>query len=1227
MPSQDFAREQQQFEDFFQQFYHVQISDAVLQGKKSIDIDFSLLDKFDPEFADRLLNEPKLMMEAAQNAIAVISGQNIILVPRFSNLPESQEIRIRNLRSEHIGKLIVIDGVVRRASEVRPEIMEATFECPDCGTKIPVIQTERNVKAPALCENCGRRGGKFNLIDKKLFDARWIVVEEPYEIAAGEKSSDVRIYLKNDLTSPDMQRRSDPGSRLTIVGVLKETRRSMKGAMETQMEIFVDANNIKPTEIEWEEIIISEEDERAIKEFARDPEIYQKIVASIAPSIFGLNEIKEAIAYQLFSGVQRVAADGTRMRGDIHLLLVGDPSLGKTAILKLVSKVIPRGRYVSGKGVTGVGLCVTGDTLVVLDDGSLKPIGAIVEKELAKDAVSRGEGIEVAANPAPLKILALDQTGLKIRPLDVSQYWRIKAPKQMAKVRTRSGREVMVTMDNPMPVLEEGNIVWKKAQDVQAGMHLAAPRHICVQPAEDGLQILDIIDKSAHILNAGAAVEAIVDKVRQKTTIRALAAELGISENKLYHGWRSGGNAPQLSALEAICGRLDMQLNDILPDRMKLAQWNGCAIMLPKAFNEELMYMFGLVAGDGSLSTTSFGGVNIKFCSADDQLLDAFKDICTSQLDIKPYYYKHPERVAYYAINSKLLGQLMHAFGLPSGDKSHNIEITDVLSALPDKLISAYLRGVFDTDGCVSIVKGKGSSCIGLSTASNRFVQGVQALLLRFDILSSVRERAPTTSEIRGRKVVSGRKYELEIRGLDNFRKFEERIGFRLSRKAAKLGTLTNGTRTSNTNIDVIPGIGDMLRAVRAECGMSSKELFGYKAYSYERGRRNVSRSMLQQIVSRLDARGSGPALEALKKLANSDIFWDEVTEVKVVEPNVEYVYDLTVDGEHSFVANNLIVHNTASVTKDEEFMGGWVLEAGAMVLCNKSLIAIDEFDKMNKDDQIAMHEAMSTQTISIAKASILATLPAQTSVLAGANPKHSRFDPYRPIGEQIDIGETLLSRFDLKFIMRDEPVKELDEKLATHVMQVRMSPQEIRSVIPTEFLRKYIAYARHNCRPDIMSEAAEKLKEFYINMRSTYAGQGAEIPITLRQYEALMRLAEASAKIRLSNKVEIQDAERAINIMMYSLKQIAFDIKTGKFDIDRTEGTPTSKRNMIRAILNIIEKLEKTIGKPVPLDEIQAEAENEGIGRRDLDEILTGLKRDGTLFEPKVGHLQKAIN
>ncbi|MBN2042891.1 MAG: minichromosome maintenance protein MCM [Candidatus Aenigmarchaeota archaeon] len=312
----------------------------------------------------------------------------------------------------------------------------------------------------------------------------------------------------------------------------------------------------------------------------------------------------------------------------------------------------------------------------------------------------------------------------------------------------------------------------------------------------------------------------------------------------------------------------------------------------------------------------------------------------------------------------------------------------------------------------------------------------------------------------------------------------------------------------------------------------------------------------------------------------------------------------------------------TATVTKDELFMGGWVLEAGALVLTNKGLLAIDEFEKMSQDDQVAMHEALEQGTISIAKASIMATLPAKTSVLAGGNPKFSRFDPYIPISKQITIPETLLTRFDLKFALRDVPNMEQDKKIVDHVLRSRIGEDsDTIPVIDTQMIRKYITYSRMNCHPVLSEEASNILRKFYINTRKQAEG-GGPIPITLRQFEALIRLSEASAKIQLSPEVKKEHAQRAIRLMRSSLRQLGFEPETGMIDIDRSDGATTSReRSKIRVVMEIINDLSKK-SKEIPMSEITSEAKREGI--EEVDEVIEKLKREGMLFEPNPGYVQK---
>ncbi|HDN83462.1 MAG TPA: minichromosome maintenance protein MCM [Candidatus Altiarchaeales archaeon] len=312
----------------------------------------------------------------------------------------------------------------------------------------------------------------------------------------------------------------------------------------------------------------------------------------------------------------------------------------------------------------------------------------------------------------------------------------------------------------------------------------------------------------------------------------------------------------------------------------------------------------------------------------------------------------------------------------------------------------------------------------------------------------------------------------------------------------------------------------------------------------------------------------------------------------------------------------------TATAEKDEFAEGGWTLKAGALVLAGGGIACIDEFDKMDKDERSAMHEAMEQQTISVAKAGIVAKFLANTAILAAANPKYSRFDSYKPLAEQFDIPPTLLSRFDLIFPIRDVLDKERDAEIAEHILKIhscQKAEDEVKPEIDVDLLRKYISYARKNIKPTLSKEAMEKIKNFYVELR---AGSKETVQATPRQLEALIRLSEASAKMRLSNVVTVDDAERAIALTKFVLREIAYDETTGRFDIDRIATEyPKSLRDKLRMVEDILHELiaSSADGMADHKDVIEM-AREKGLEKLEVERIIAELKSKGTIYEPKHG-------
>ncbi len=315
----------------------------------------------------------------------------------------------------------------------------------------------------------------------------------------------------------------------------------------------------------------------------------------------------------------------------------------------------------------------------------------------------------------------------------------------------------------------------------------------------------------------------------------------------------------------------------------------------------------------------------------------------------------------------------------------------------------------------------------------------------------------------------------------------------------------------------------------------------------------------------------------------------------------------------------------TATVVKDE-FLQGWSLEAGALVLANKGVCCIDELDKMSNDDRAAMHEALEGQTITISKANIQATLRCETTVLAAANPKFGRFDPYDTIANQINLPVTLINRFDLIFPIKDVPDETKDEKMASFILELHKETELKNQDVDNDLLRKYIAHSKQHIFPQLTTEAINEIKEYFLKMRASTSGDGTKtIPISARQLEGLIRLSEASARIRLSDKVTQKDAKKAVELLDYCLRQVAFDQETGTIDIDRiaTE-MPAAKRNKIITIKEIIVDLENKVGKTIPLEDVIKSAQERGMEEYEIEELIQKLKRAGDIFEPRRGFISR---
>jgi replicative DNA helicase Mcm len=356
--------------------------------------------------------------------------------------------------------------------------------------------------------------------------------------------------------------------------------------------------------------------------------------------------------------------------------------------------------------------------------------------------------------------------------------------------------------------------------------------------------------------------------------------------------------------------------------------------------------------------------------------------------------------------------------------------------------------------------------------------------------------------------------------------------------------------------------------------------------------------------LAELAKKAISEALESFDKRASDleercELRYYRVRDVKIVpnegEHACEWAYDVTVEPTNTFISQGVVLHNS----------------------------------------------------ISVSKAGINATLKSRCSLLGAANPKYGRFDQYESIGEQIDLEPALISRFDLIFTVTDQPDAEKDGNLADHIINTNyagelfthrentttsnVTEEEVENVtenvepeIDAELLRKYIAYAKRNCYPMMTEEAKVEIRDFYVDLRSKGQDDDAPVPVTARKLEALVRLSEASARMRLSDTVEREDAERVIEIVRSCLQDIGVDPETGEFDADVVEtGRSKSQRDRIKNIKSLIAEIETEYDEGAPIETILDRAEEIGMERSQAEHEIEKLRRQGDVYEPTTDHLR----
>ncbi|MFO7926203.1 MAG: LAGLIDADG family homing endonuclease [Halobacteriota archaeon] len=1213
------------FEGFYRDYYRNEIGQLAQKypnEKRSLYIGWDDLYRFDPDLADDFIAQPDQMRDYAEEALRLYDlpvdvklGQAHV---RIKNLQKTTGIR--DIRARHRGQLVEVTGIIRKATDVRPKITEAAFECQRCGTLTRIPQTSGDFYEPHECQGCERQGPfDINFDQSEFVDAQKLRVQEsPEGLRGGETPQSIDVHIDDDITG-----RVTAGDHVRVTGVLHLDQQGSNQEKSPIFDVYMDGMSVEIEDEQFEDMDITDEDKKRIIELSNESDIYEKMIASMAPSIYGYDQEKLAIIMQLFSGVTKHLPDGSRTRGDLHMLLIGDPGTGK---------------------------CARGETKVTLSDGSEVPLEELVESNL-DDPKPIDDGVY---DEVDFEVPSMSHDGVLTRQR-ATKVWKRESPERMYRVETATGRTLEVTPSHPLFVSSGGCLRARQTKALEEGEFIAAPRSLPVE----GDDTLDVSYRRSKANNA-VRLEA-PDRLTP-----GLARLIGyiVAEGYVEHRddntdsvWLTNNDREILDDAASVFDRLGVNYFERKPHRRKTANGLVCSSEEFVRFLENLEPAMLERSAEQRVPSVLFRAT--RPCKAG--FLRAYIDgECTVSDTERELSIASMSRELLEGVRTLLLSFEIQAQLQPGTNGSYRLGISG-------RDFERYRNQI----GFVTHPKPDAATeCEGISANTDADIVPNIGNELR-----EIRERLELSQFDCGLPRTTYRHYERGDR--DPSRSSLRTVLSVFSNRLDELSELRESVSAGDWN--TIVEVRDELNISQAS--LASKMGVEQTAVSYCERNEVVpdggrAAGAEEVVLERIDAALSVEAdIERLRALVDSDIVWDRIDSIEAVVPDYEWVYDLEVEGTHSYVSNNVISHNsqllqyvrnlaprsvytsgkgsssaglTAAAVRDDFGDGQqWTLEAGALVLADQGIAAVDELDKMRPEDRSAMHEALEQQSISVSKAGINATLKSRCSLLGAANPKYGRFDQYESIGEQIDLEPALISRFDLIFTVTDQPDAEKDANLADHIINTNyagelfthrentttsnVSKEEVENVtenvepeIDAELLRKYIAYAKRNCYPMMTEEAKVGIRDFYVDLRSKGQGDDAPVPVTARKLEALVRLSEASARMRLSDTVEREDAERVIEIVRSCLKDIGVDPETGEFDADVVEtGRSKSQRDRIKNIKSLISEIETEYDEGAPIETILDRAEEIGMDRSQAEHEIEKLRRQGDVYEPSTDHLR----
>ena len=531
-------------------------------------------------------------------------------------------------------------------------------------------------------------------------------------------------------------------------------------------------------------------------------------------------------------------------------------------------------------GGTATGKCVSSDTRIVKADGNIEPIKDIVEKNL-KNPIVIDDGYVNPVNN--LYIFSTNKAG-KIEKAKVTHVWKRKC-NSLLKIKTRSGREIKCTKEHPFFIFDNGETKEIKAEDLKERTKIACSRIIPSFGKEFKLNIINkLIRKDVYT------------KLDFLTKDEENIIKNNFSDRNIYL-WLNGKSHINLLKLKEILikSKLPLTILDRISKIKSKTASKKCYVRIPTVMTKELAEILGYTIGDGHIAKD---GSEINFTNTNYRLRERYCNLTEKVFGIKAKNKNRIDRTPFSASYSKTIQKILNlCFKIPIGNKASIVKIPKEILNGNKEIVKSFLRSIYDCEAYV----GEGE--IEFSSASKKLIDDIKHLLLRFGIISYLNT-----------KIINNKEYYRAMLYSEEAVKFKE-IGFNLEYKQKELLNIKD---KGHKNLDLIPNISNLLKKIFNSANLTRAELSKKTGLSprlfrwYLAGKRNPTLASLRTIAFALEGNCEESSFEKLKSICYSDLYWDEVIEIKTIENKSGWVYDLSVENKNFLIDNGIIAHNTS---------------------------------------------------------------------------------------------------------------------------------------------------------------------------------------------------------------------------------------------------------------------------------------------------------------------------